>query len=240
MPRTTLRIFVLVCIACAGACHSVDWQPSPTPDVRWRGASLRVGELCGVVARSTGEAEEAYEFFAEVVEVLASFGEPPLATPLIVVTETDSEPWFDDVEQLQEAVERWSDGATNRMQMQSGPRGEQVPFAMIAPMLVLAPPLDAAELALPDAWQQRYQKLLVMPSETVRRAVMSRMLDYAMDQRDDIGFGERLLMTAAWPMLSGTVYGRMRRQQQKQTAMMLAPGRSFPDEVLDALEDGQH
>ena len=238
MPMTRprlLRLLSLGVAACAGACSSVDWQPPPTPDVTWRDASLRVGDACAVVAVDAGEAEEVYTFFEELLAAMDEAGVERPEPTLLVAVEADFEPLFDDVDALQQAIERWHDDPLGTGMLGRGRHREEVPFEMVAPMVVLAPPIDAPELDLPEQWRQLYGQALVVPSETVRRDVMGRMIDLEMEQRD-IGFGERLLFHSMWPIVSGRIYARMRREHQKQAARLLLRRRGLDERVLERVE----
>ena len=55
-------------------------------------------------------------------------------------------------------------------------------------------------------------------------------------QERDIGFGERLLFHSMWPIVSGRIYARMRREHQKQAARLLLRRRGLDERVLERVE----
>ena len=153
---------------------------------------------------------------------------------LLVAMETGSQPLFDGFDEMQRTVARWHGQAGDVRPIRSGPDEPDVPFELVAPLVVMAPPADAPELGLPDAWRQLYENVLVVPSETVRRDVTGRMLDKHMEVRDT-SFGEWLLFNSMWPIVSGKVYARLRREHQQQAARALLQQRGLGEEVYERL-----
>lgn len=80
-------LVLMVAILGLNACSTVSWQPLQELARGWRGRTLRVGEHCGVVARSRGQAEEVYHFYGEILAALREIEVPPPENVLILVTE---------------------------------------------------------------------------------------------------------------------------------------------------------
>ena len=202
-----------------GACSTVSWHPLPELAREWRGRTLRVGEHCGVVARSRGQAEEVYHFYGEILAALREIEVPPPENVLILVTETYGDLLFDDPDKLEAALSRWIGEDGYRGRFIGGSLASGLPYEDALPNTILKPPVDASELALPASWQERFDVVMVVGSDSARRRAFNATVNAKMSADGHIF--KRLLLEAVWLFVGGKVHSGMRTTQQYRFARLL-------------------
>jgi hypothetical protein len=85
----------------------------------------------------------------------------------------------------------------------------------MARVLTAAVPLQAAELDLPISWQRLATWGAVTPSDDCIAEVTSTLLDAALE-REDVGFGQRLLMAPLLPWVRSAMRSKFRELAQRQ------------------------
>ncbi|MEC7725782.1 MAG: hypothetical protein VYD05_09735 [Planctomycetota bacterium] len=210
---------LLVALLGFSACSTVSWQPLAELAREWRGRTLRVGEHCGVVARSSGQAEEVYHFYEEILAALREIEVPPPENVLILVTERYGDLLFDDRDELEAALSRWIGEDGYRGRFIGGSLASGVPFEDAFIYTILKPPVDAPELALPASWQERFDVVMVVASDSARRRAFNDGVNAKMSADGHVF--KRLLVEAVWLFVGGTVHAGMRTTHQYRFARLL-------------------
>ena len=224
-------------------CSSVAWQPRPTEQM-WRGASLWCAEGITIAARTESDAEEMLGVHFRLWAAFAAIGEAPPSAPLILAVAADDEPLLGDGLRTMQALAGWFQEALGTGRVPVGDHTNLPPDAskeMVAGLakIVAAPvPLTAPEVALPASWQQRATWAVVVPTDGTTVAVADMLLDEGL-AKEDIGFGQRLLMAPLMPWIRGMMRDQFRELVWRQLVdLSCSPrmlGRPFSPEKKVAL-----
>ena len=204
-----LRRALALCLVLP-ACSSVEWR-EPTSTAALGGATLHEAELAAVAATNEAEAAEVYTFYAGIVAAMRTAGLPSPTRPLLLTTEAGGTTPLGDADATFDAVRTWlpAHGPT----FGPPPDAAEVPRAVAVAFLAIAMPREAQLDRLPADWVQRYDTVQLVPSD----ACLSTAADAAIDiglEREQIGFGKRLLLAPFLPMIRGRLRDELRRQHR--------------------------
>lgn len=94
-----------------------------------------------------------------------------------------------------------------------------MPFEEAFIYTILKPPVDAPELALPASWQERFDVVMVVASDSARRRAFNDGVNAKMSADGHVF--KRLLLDVVWLFVGGRVHAGMRTTQQYRFARLL-------------------
>lgn len=213
-PARGVRLLAIVWLL-AISCTSVAWQapPAELPQV-WRDRTLFDAGDVFVYATSESAAEEAVERSRELLAAFAEVAGRNGGKGLVLALDDEDAPLLEDPIELSRLIHVWhaqASGVVEEEQEESSDllfgvdeNNSGMDSDRMLRLVAFGVPRDDVVLGLPEDLRLTAAWIVVLPTQECLRHSLSEFIAAGMEQaakEEDVGFGERMLMTLVMPMI---------------------------------------
>jgi len=233
-------------VALLGACSSTAWQEPPAGLASsWRDRSLHDAGDVFVLATSEAAAEDAVRRSREVLAVLAEAAPGAGGKGLVLALDRDDAPLLEDAVVLAHRMHDWharasaaaAEEAEEPALFEEEDEAPGVDPQLLLRLVAFGVPTDDLLLDLPPDLRQTAAWIMVLPTRRCLQQAISALMSAGMEQaaqEDEIGFGQRMLMTLAMPLMKSEM-NQAFQDEMKQSFLEVLTAQAEPDAARRAV-----